>query len=242
MRRQARRAVRLVSDSADLHRTPATAALLRILLSSQNSHGIRNVLLRRSATSARGEPVRCSLSAPIPTHSSRFRKSLSHTGAAGSIDETFAHKPSVVTHEGVLYHFYCAVSGQYPKRSAWHRRGPFQALVVLCRGRYSERRATAGSTFMAARPGSNEATRATNASSIATARKLNGSCGPTLNSKLLRSCDIPRAAQAPMNPPTSVRRAPSHVMSHSMSSRLAPRAMRRPISCVRWAAANEMMP
>ncbi len=39
---------------------------------------------------------------------------LIDTGAAGSIDETFAHKPSVVTHEGVLYHFYCAVSGQYP--------------------------------------------------------------------------------------------------------------------------------
>lgn len=39
---------------------------------------------------------------------------LIDTGAPGSIDETFAHKPSVITHEGVLYHFYCAVSGQYP--------------------------------------------------------------------------------------------------------------------------------
>lgn len=36
------------------------------------------------------------------------------TGRPGSIDETFAHKPSVITHEGVLYHFYCAVSGKYP--------------------------------------------------------------------------------------------------------------------------------
>jgi hypothetical protein len=42
---------------------------------------------------------------------------LIDTGAPGTIDETFAHKPSVVTHEGVLYHFYCAVSGQYPNET-----------------------------------------------------------------------------------------------------------------------------
>ena len=30
-------------------------------------------------------------------------------GAAGELDETYAHKPSVVMHDGVLYHFYCAV-------------------------------------------------------------------------------------------------------------------------------------
>jgi hypothetical protein len=39
---------------------------------------------------------------------------LIDTGAPGSIDETFAHKPSVITHEGALYHFYCAVSGKWP--------------------------------------------------------------------------------------------------------------------------------
>lgn len=39
---------------------------------------------------------------------------LIDTGPAGSVDETFAHKPSVITHEGILYHFYCAVSGRYP--------------------------------------------------------------------------------------------------------------------------------
>jgi predicted GH43/DUF377 family glycosyl hydrolase len=39
---------------------------------------------------------------------------LIDTGTPGTIDETFAHKPSVITHEGALYHFYCAVSGQYP--------------------------------------------------------------------------------------------------------------------------------
>jgi hypothetical protein len=39
---------------------------------------------------------------------------LIDTGAPGSIDETFAHKPSVIYHEGALYHYYCAVAGKYP--------------------------------------------------------------------------------------------------------------------------------
>jgi hypothetical protein len=39
---------------------------------------------------------------------------LIDTGAPGSIDETFAHKPSVIYHGGALYHFYCAVAGKYP--------------------------------------------------------------------------------------------------------------------------------
>lgn len=42
---------------------------------------------------------------------------LIDTGAPGSIDETYAHKPSVITHEGVLYHFYCAVSGKWPNET-----------------------------------------------------------------------------------------------------------------------------
>lgn len=33
-------------------------------------------------------------------------------GAPGSIDEKYAHKASVISHGGVLYHFYCAVSKQ----------------------------------------------------------------------------------------------------------------------------------
>jgi predicted GH43/DUF377 family glycosyl hydrolase len=39
---------------------------------------------------------------------------LVDAGPSGSIDDDFAHKPSVVTYEGDLYHFYCAVSGKYP--------------------------------------------------------------------------------------------------------------------------------
>ena len=39
---------------------------------------------------------------------------LIDTGAPGTIDATFAHKPSLIYHEGSLYHFYCAVSGTSP--------------------------------------------------------------------------------------------------------------------------------
>ena len=35
-------------------------------------------------------------------------------GPAGSVDDDYAHKPSVITHDGTLYHFYCAVSGKWP--------------------------------------------------------------------------------------------------------------------------------
>ncbi len=49
-----------------------------------------------------------------PLHFTKVSEVLIDTGTPGSIDETFAHKPSVVYHEGVLYHFYCAVSGKYP--------------------------------------------------------------------------------------------------------------------------------
>ena len=49
-----------------------------------------------------------------PFHFEKVNEVLIDTGAPGSIDETFAHKPSVIFHDGALYHFYCAVSGKYP--------------------------------------------------------------------------------------------------------------------------------
>jgi len=49
-----------------------------------------------------------------PFHFAKQSEILIDTGVPGTIDETFAHKPSVIYHEGVLYHFYCAVSGKYP--------------------------------------------------------------------------------------------------------------------------------
>jgi hypothetical protein len=49
-----------------------------------------------------------------PFHFAKVPEILIDAGSPGAIDETFAHKPSVIFHEGTLYHFYCAVSGQYP--------------------------------------------------------------------------------------------------------------------------------
>jgi predicted GH43/DUF377 family glycosyl hydrolase len=44
-------------------------------------------------------------------------KILIDVGPPSSVDETYAHKPSVVTFNGALYHFYCAVSGRYPNET-----------------------------------------------------------------------------------------------------------------------------
>jgi hypothetical protein len=49
-----------------------------------------------------------------PLHFNKVPAILIDTGARGTIDETFAHKPSVIYYDGALYHFYCAVSGKYP--------------------------------------------------------------------------------------------------------------------------------
>lgn len=35
-------------------------------------------------------------------------------GPAGAVDNPYAHKPSLIAHKGDLYHFYCAVGGQWP--------------------------------------------------------------------------------------------------------------------------------
>lgn len=49
-----------------------------------------------------------------PFHFTKVPEVLIDTGSPGTIDETFAHKPSVIFHDGALHHFYCAVSGKYP--------------------------------------------------------------------------------------------------------------------------------
>lgn len=49
-----------------------------------------------------------------PLHFTQVNEIMIDVGAPGSIDETFAHKPCVIYHEGALYHFYCAVSGKWP--------------------------------------------------------------------------------------------------------------------------------
>jgi len=47
-------------------------------------------------------------------HANKLDKPLIDVGAPGSVDGFYAHKPSVVTYKGDLYHFYCAVGGVRP--------------------------------------------------------------------------------------------------------------------------------
>ncbi|WP_052508071.1 glycoside hydrolase family protein [Sphingomonas hengshuiensis] len=49
-----------------------------------------------------------------PTEFAKAPEILVDAGAPGSVDDTYAHKPSVLFHQGDLYHFYCAVSGKWP--------------------------------------------------------------------------------------------------------------------------------
>jgi predicted GH43/DUF377 family glycosyl hydrolase len=49
-----------------------------------------------------------------PYHFTKVPEILIDVGPPGSIDEKYAHKPSVISHRGDLYHFYCAVSGKWP--------------------------------------------------------------------------------------------------------------------------------
>jgi predicted GH43/DUF377 family glycosyl hydrolase len=49
-----------------------------------------------------------------PYHFSKVDEVMIDVGAPGAVDETFAHKTSVIWHEDALYHFYCAVSHKWP--------------------------------------------------------------------------------------------------------------------------------
>ena len=46
---------------------------------------------------------------PDPFHLEKTGRILVDVGPPGSVDAQYAHKPSVVYHDGALYHFYCAV-------------------------------------------------------------------------------------------------------------------------------------
>lgn len=49
-----------------------------------------------------------------PYHFEKVNEIMIDVGAPGTVDETFAHKPCILYHDGALYHFYCAVSGKWP--------------------------------------------------------------------------------------------------------------------------------
>ena len=43
-------------------------------------------------------------------HADKCREIMIDVGSPGSVDSTYAHKPSMIYHKGDLYHFYCAVA------------------------------------------------------------------------------------------------------------------------------------
>jgi hypothetical protein len=47
---------------------------------------------------------------PDLMHASKCAGALIDVGVPGSVDSTYAHKPSMIAWKGDLYHFYCAVS------------------------------------------------------------------------------------------------------------------------------------
>lgn len=49
-----------------------------------------------------------------PFHFTKVNEIMIDVGPPGTVDETYAHKPGVIYHDGALYHFYCAVSGKWP--------------------------------------------------------------------------------------------------------------------------------
>jgi hypothetical protein len=51
---------------------------------------------------------------PDPYHFNKVTEIIIDTGAPGTVDESYAHKPCVIFHNDALYHFYCAVSGKWP--------------------------------------------------------------------------------------------------------------------------------
>ena len=48
------------------------------------------------------------------THFSKLGEVLIDVGPPGSIDSVYAHKPGIIWRDGILYHYYCAVSGVWP--------------------------------------------------------------------------------------------------------------------------------
>jgi Glycosyl hydrolases family 32 N-terminal domain len=49
-----------------------------------------------------------------PFHFTKVPEIMVNVGPPGSIDEDYAHKPSLIHSRGALYHFYCCVSGKWP--------------------------------------------------------------------------------------------------------------------------------
>ncbi|MBM7568858.1 hypothetical protein [Paenibacillus sacheonensis] len=60
----------------------------------------------------------------------KLEEPILRSGEAGEIDATHAHKPSVVRHEGVLYHYYCACRPNRPGDPTTNFGNEFRTICV----------------------------------------------------------------------------------------------------------------
>src|SRR5262249_27136788 len=102
---------------------------------------------------------------------------------------------------------------------------------------HSHLNAIIGSTFVARRAGSQQASSATPASNVATMTKVTGSVTLTPNTKLLTNRVNAKAASKPRAMPINANLIPCPMTSFSTSRCCAPSAIRMPISCVRCVTA-----
>ena len=63
-------------------------------------------------------------------HWEKSNEVLIDVGPAGSIDSRYAHKPAVIFHDGVLHHYYCAVSPSEGKTTGSVKTGEIRGIAV----------------------------------------------------------------------------------------------------------------
>src|SRR5512146_2095138 len=138
-------------------------------------------------------------------------------------------------------------TGEYSQQFAYQLRAGASAVAVYYFGRvlssaghrpllHSYLSASIGSTFVARRAGKYDAISATPVMTSRTTAKVTGSVGRILNSRLAIKRVTASAPPSPSVSPNSVITTASRISNCTMPSGTAPRAMRIPISCVRWEA------
>src|SRR6185369_8259401 len=99
-----------------------------------------------------------------------------------------------------------------------------------------------GLIFVALIAGTRHATNATSASNKASIRKMVGSVALTPKSSVDSTRVAANATNSPTTIPIRASLKPLRRINFSTSLVLAPKAMRTPISCVRWTTEKAMMP
>jgi len=87
-----------LASSADLINWKKEGCILKVFYYGLDAKGVARDL---AATS------------PDLLHATKYDGFIIDIGPKGSIDSAYAHKPSLIQYQGDLYHYYCAVSGDF---------------------------------------------------------------------------------------------------------------------------------